>query len=260
MTHERENTDSMQPMWSSLRARVGNRLARHLLAQPFRLRNDGPLVSFTFDDAPISAATRGAGMLEEYDGRGTFYVAGGLADSWSGNWTTVGADDVADLHRRGHEIGCHTFSHARATDLTAAAMAAEIEENRRYLLALDPTIRIENFAYPYGTGSVLRKSQLGKAFRSSRGILPGVNSGIVDLQYLRATPLIDAEIDRDGIDRAFDEAVATTGWLIFFGHDVEATPSLYGCTPMLLRHALEAAARRRIPAVSVAKALQLAGA
>jgi peptidoglycan/xylan/chitin deacetylase (PgdA/CDA1 family) len=250
----------MHPVWSSLRARVGNRLARHLRAQPFKLNNDGPMVSFTFDDAPISAATRGAGMLEEYDARGTFYVAGGLADSWSGNWNTVSADDVADLHHRGHEIGCHTFSHTRATDLTAAAMAAELEENRRYLLALDPSIKIENFAYPYGTGSVLRKGQLARAFRSSRGILPGVNSGTVDLQYLRATPLVDSQIDRDGIERAFDGAVATNGWLIFYSHDVEAAPSPYGCTPTLLRQALEAASSRKMPAISVAKALSLAGA
>ena len=180
------------------------------------------MVSFTFDDAPISAATVGAAMLEEYDARGTFYIAGGLVDSWSGHWTGVSADDIVGLHRRGHEIACHTFSHTRTTDLTADAMAAELENNRRYLLALDPSIRIENFAYPYGTGSVLRKRQLGEAFRSSRGILPGVNSGTVDLQYLRAMPADrPGRSTADGIDRAFDEAVARNGWLIFYSHDVE---------------------------------------
>jgi peptidoglycan/xylan/chitin deacetylase (PgdA/CDA1 family) len=250
----------MHPVWSSLKARIGSKLARHLRAAPFELRNDRPMVSFTFDDIPISAATRGAAMLEEYDARGTFYVSGGLVDSWSGNWTTVSADDVVDLHRRGHEIACHTFSHARTTDLTAEAMAAELEKNRNYLLSLDPSIQIENFAYPYGTGSVFRKGQLGKVFKTSRGILPGVNSGTVDLQYLRSSPLIDQEIDADGIDRVFDEAVATNGWLIFYSHDVEDEPSPYGCTPALLRHALDAAARRKIPALSVAGALRLAGA
>lgn len=250
----------MQPVWSTLKARVGNRLARHLRAAPFTLRNPGPMVSFTFDDAPVSAATRGAAMLEQHNARGTFYVAGGLADSWSGNWTTVGANEVVGLHRGGHEIACHTFSHARATDLSEAAMATEIENNRRYLLALDPSIAIRNFAYPYGIGSVLRKPQLSKAFRSSRGILPGVNSGIVDLQYLRAVPLIDKDIDRDSIDRAFDQAVASNGWLIFYSHDVEPQPSPYGCSPALLRHALEAAARRNMPALSVAEALRVAGA
>jgi peptidoglycan/xylan/chitin deacetylase (PgdA/CDA1 family) len=54
------------------------------------------------------------------------------------------------IHRQGHEIACHTFSHVRTADLDAAALAGEIEDNRRYLLGLDPSIRIENFAYPYG--------------------------------------------------------------------------------------------------------------
>jgi peptidoglycan/xylan/chitin deacetylase (PgdA/CDA1 family) len=250
----------MRPVWSYLKARVGNKLARHLRVSPATLNNSRPMVSFTFDDAPISAATRGAAMLEEYNARATFYLAGGLVDAWSGNWTGLSADHIVGLHRRGHEIACHTFSHARATDLTEAAMAAELEKNRLYLQGLDSSISIENFAYPYGTGSVLRKRQLGKAFHSSRGILPGVNSGTVDLQYLRAVPLIEHQIDRDGIDRVFDEALASNGWLIFYGHDVEATPSPYGCSPELLRHALEAAARRKIPALSVADALRFAGA
>jgi peptidoglycan/xylan/chitin deacetylase (PgdA/CDA1 family) len=250
----------MRPVWSYLKARVGNKLARHLRVSPATLNNSRPMVSFTFDDAPISAATRGAAMLEEYNARATFYLAGGLVDAWSGNWTGLSADHIVGLHRRGHEIACHTFSHARATDLTEAAMAAELEKNRLYLQGLDSSISIENFAYPYGTGSVLRKRQLGKAFHSSRGILPGVNSGTVDLQYLRAVPLIEHQIDRDGIDRVFDEALASNGWLIFYGHDVEATPSPYGCSPELLRHALEAAARRKIPALSVADALRFADA
>jgi hypothetical protein len=106
---------------------------------------------------------------------------------------------------------------------------------------------------------VLRKGQLGAAFHSSRSILPGINSGMADLQYLRAMPLIDRQIDREGIDRAFDEALDKNGWLIFYSHDVETTPSPYGCSPELLRHALDAAVRRNVPAMSVAAALRFAG-
>jgi peptidoglycan/xylan/chitin deacetylase (PgdA/CDA1 family) len=250
----------MHPGWSALRARVNNRLARHLHSAPFRLPGTGPMVSFTFDDIPKSAATVGAPMLAEYDARGTFYISGGLVDQWSGHWTGASGDEIVGLHRSGHEIACHTFSHLRAIDLDAAAMTAENERNRRYFSALDPSIKIENFAYPYGLGSVARKRQLGKVFRSSRSIIPGVNSGTVDLQYLRSTPLIETNIDRDGVDRAFDEAVARNGWLIFYSHDVKAAPSPYGCSPALLRHALEAASRRKIPILSVAEALRQAGA
>jgi peptidoglycan/xylan/chitin deacetylase (PgdA/CDA1 family) len=250
----------MPPGWSALRARVSNRLARHLGTAPFQLPGTSPMVSFTFDDIPKSAATTGASILEEYDARGTFYVSGGLVDQWSGHWIGAGADDIVALHRRGHELACHTFSHRPATDLDAAALTAEMEANRRYFLALEPSIRIENFAYPYGLGSVSRKRQLSKAFRTSRGILPGVNSGTLDLHFLRATPLIERDIDCDGIDRAFDEAVAKNGWLIFYSHDVDPVPSPYGCSPSMLRHALDAAARRNIPVLSVADALRRAGA
>ena len=250
----------MHPGWSALRARVSNRLARHFCIAPFRLADTGPMVSFTFDDVPKSAATVGAPILEEYDGRGTFYVAGSLVDQKDDHWAGISPDDIVSLHRRGHEVACHTFSHLRATDLDAAAIAVEIEKNRRYLRSLDSSINVENFAYPYGQGSLPRKRQLSNAFRSSRGIVPGVNSGTVDLHYLRAMPLIERDIERDAIDRAFNEAVASNGWLIFYSHDVEAAPSPYGCSPALLRHALDAASRRNIPIVSVAEALRRAGA
>ena len=244
----------------ALQARVSNRLSRYFSVTPFRLRNDRPMVSFTFDDFPESAATDGVSILDQYDAKATFYVAGDLVDKPGDHWQGVSAGGIVELHRRGHEIACHTFSHQPATELDATRLAAEIEKNRRYLLGLDPSIRIENFAYPYGLGSVWRKGQLAKSFRSSRGIIPGVNSGVVDLQYLRSTPLINHNIDEAGIDGAFDTLADTNGWLIFYGHDVTANPSPFGCTPSLLRYALDAAAKRSVAIKTVAGALDAAGA
>ena len=218
------------------------------------------MVSFTFDDIPDSAANVGAPMLEEYGGRGTFYVAGGLLSQWSGHWNGADADDIVGLHSKGHEIACHTFSHRRAIDLDQHTMAEEIELNRRFLESLDSSTKLENFAYPYGQASISRKGQLANTFRSSRGIAPGVNSGHIDLHFLRATPLVNDHIDEDGIERVFDEAVKTGGWLIFYGHDIVAKPSPYGCTPQLMRHALRVAERRKLPIVSVADVLRRADA
>ncbi len=88
--------------------------------------------------------------------------------------------------------------------------------------------------------------------------MQGVNAGSVDLQFLRAMPLIDREMDFDRIDRAFDEAQTNNGWLIFYGHDVTDRPSPYGCSPALLAHALRAAAKRKIPALTMAEAMRCA--
>jgi peptidoglycan/xylan/chitin deacetylase (PgdA/CDA1 family) len=250
----------MNAIWSEAHARVSHRLAMHLRVEPFRLRNDTPMVSFTFDDVPKSAATVGAAILEAHDATATYYVIGSQVGTSSALWELVDGDDIVDLHRRGHEIACHTFSHKRACDLDAETLSSEIVRNQRYLRSLDSSIRVENFAYPFGYGSFVRKRQLKTVFKSCRSIVPGVNSGSVDLQFLRAMPLIDRRIDRDGIERAFDQAQDTNGWLIFYSHDVADEPSPYGCSPALLDAALEAASRRKIPVLNMAEALQCAGA
>jgi peptidoglycan/xylan/chitin deacetylase (PgdA/CDA1 family) len=248
----------MNAMWSEAIVKVGHRLAMHLHVDRVRLRNTAPMVSFTFDDLPKSAVTTGAGLLEAHGVRGTFYVSGGLVGVGTEDWVSGDANDVLALYRRGHEIGCHTFSHQRACDLDEASLADEIARNREYFRALDPSIEIDTFAYPFGYGSFARKHQLKGQFQTCRSIVPGVNAGSVDLQFLRAMPLIDRQIDRDGIERAFDEAQTNNGWLIFYGHDVADRPSPYGCSPALLNHALEAAARRKIPALTMAEAMRCA--
>jgi peptidoglycan/xylan/chitin deacetylase (PgdA/CDA1 family) len=234
-------------------------MAMHWRVEPFRLRNETPMVSFTFDDVPKSAAKVGAAILEAHNVHGTFYVIGSQVGTSSPLWDMVDGEDVVALHRRGHEIACHTFSHKRACDLDAGTLNAEIERNQDFLRTLDPSIKIENFAYPFGYGSFVRKRQLKTVFKSCRSIVPGVNSGTVDLQFLRAMPLIDRRIDRDGIERAFDEAQTNNGWLIFYTHDVADEPSPYGCSPALLHQALGAASRRKIPVLNMAEALQCAG-
>jgi peptidoglycan/xylan/chitin deacetylase (PgdA/CDA1 family) len=248
----------MGGMLSEARVKVGHRLAMHLHVDLFRLRNRTPMVSFTFDDLPKSAVTMGAELLEAHGARGTFYVSGGLVGLETTDWAAGDAEDLLSLHRRGHEIGCHTFSHRRACDLDGAAMTKEIARNRAYFHALDPSMRIDSFAYPFGYGSFARKYQLKNEFQTCRSIVPGVNAGSVDLQFLRAMPLIDREMDRDGIDRAFDEAQPNNGWLIFYGHDVIDRPSPYGCSPGLLEHALETARERNVPALTMAEAMRCA--
>ena len=249
----------MNAMWSEAKIKVSHRLAMHVrIDDGFFLRNRTPMVTFTFDDLPKSAVTSGARLLEEFGARGTFYVSGGEVGVDTPDWQSGNAADVVDLHRRGHEIGCHTYSHTRACDVGMTGLASEIERNRIWFHELDPAIGTETFAYPFGVGSFTQKYLLKEKFRTCRSIVPGVNEGFVDLQFLRASPLIDRDMDCNGIDRLFDEAESTNGWLIFYGHDVAEKPSLYGCTPGLLRHALQAATRRKIPVLTMAEALRCA--
>jgi len=64
-------------------------------------------VLLTFDDGGVSAVTYIADMLEEFGWRGHFLITAGRIGA-SG---FLDAAQIRDLHRRGHIIGSHSYSH-----------------------------------------------------------------------------------------------------------------------------------------------------
>jgi peptidoglycan/xylan/chitin deacetylase (PgdA/CDA1 family) len=223
------------------------------------MRNTAPLVSFTFDDVPDSAYTNGAAVLEDHGARGTFYIATGILGAADTHWRVIGGDQVSALRARGHEIGCHTFSHIGVDKLDALALDEECRRNRETLRELCPGIRITNFCYPFGRVSYPRKRQLETRFDSCRGIYEGVNSGIADLGLLRVIELYDRTLTREKLERTLRETRESNGWLIFYTHDVAETPSWIGCSPRLLRETLQAVAAEGMECLTVRDGLAAIG-
>ncbi len=227
----------MNAMWSEAKVKVSHRLAMHLrVDDAFACAMPTPMVSFTFDDLPKSAVTTGAGLLEAHGARGTFYVSGGL----------VGVGHAGLGERRCQPTWSRCIAAATRSAAIPSRTSAPATSTRRRSPTKSratattsarsiPRSRSRPSPIPFGYGSFARKYQLKEQFQTCRSIVPGVNAGSVDLQFLRAMPLIDRHIDRDGIDRAFDEAQTNNGWLIFYGHDVADRPSPYGCSPALLQ-------------------------
>jgi peptidoglycan/xylan/chitin deacetylase (PgdA/CDA1 family) len=238
---------------------VLRRAARYHRSKPFAMRNTMPLVSFTFDDVPDSAYANGAAILEDRGVRGTFYIAGGTLDSVDTNWRVIARDQVRALHDRGHEIGCHTFSHVGVDRLDARGVEEECRRNRDFLHELCPGIQVTNFCYPYGQVLLPRKLQLQKNFDSCRGTYEGINAGIVDLGLLRVIELYEEKVTGDTLRRVLRENRERNGWLIFYTHDVAETPSWIGCSPRLLRAAVEGAQEAAMPCLPIRDALTAIG-
>jgi peptidoglycan/xylan/chitin deacetylase (PgdA/CDA1 family) len=246
-------------MFPPLLSRIKRRIGRHVPTKPFAMQNKAPLVSFTFDDVPDSAYLNGARVLNEYGIRGTFYIASGTCDTRDTYWRVIGRDQIRNLHKRGHEIGCHTFSHRAVDDLAAHELDDECRRNFENLRDLCPGIELTNFCYPFGCVSLLRKLQLQKRFDTCRGIFEGVNSGVIDLALLKVIELYDRTLSRDKLNHVLRRARKETGWIIFYAHDVAEQPSHMGCSPGLLRTAIEEIRKHEIPCCTVAEALPLIG-
>jgi hypothetical protein len=78
-----------------------------------------------------------------------------------------------------------------------------------------------------------------RRFASARGIRPGVNAGSIDLAQLKAVPIERRRWIPDEIDGFIASAKASSGWLVFFTHDVADDASPVGCTPAMLAQVLE---------------------
>lgn len=222
----------------SLKGKLRRRLARLTHRRPARLALDGPVVSFTFDDAPESAVEAGATILEAAGARGTYYLCAGLMGQDGPMGRFADAGQAARLADAGHEIACHTFSHLDCGRATGAEIGADADRNADALAELAP--RVRHFAYPYGDVSPRAKAALHARYGSLRGLHKGLVRDGSDLNQLPAVG-IEGE-DGEAVAAAWiDRAAAERAWLILYTHDVRETPSPFGCTPGALERLVERA-------------------
>jgi peptidoglycan/xylan/chitin deacetylase (PgdA/CDA1 family) len=227
-------------MLQTLASGLSRKAARHHCSKPFAMRNRTPLVSFTFDDVPDSADLNGASILESAGIRGTFYIAAGICGKADELWRVIDLDHVRGLHERGHEIGCHTFSHVNVETLDAAAMDEECRRNEELLRRTCGDVELTNFCFPFGRLSLARKLQLQSRFVTCRGIYEGINTGTIDLGLLRVIELYDRTLTPEKLAQMIRKTRDRNGWLIFYTHDVADPPSWIGSSPVLLRSTVEA--------------------
>ena len=231
----------------SLKGKLRRRAVRLLHRRPARKAPPGPMISFSFDDAPLTAATIGAQVGRQLGGRG---MAG--EDSAMGPILT--SHDVVDLIAGGHEIGCHTWSHLDCGQASAEAAAADADRNAAALNALGA--RPATFAYPYGDVSAPAKAALADRYSLLQALHHGV---IVAGTDLNQAPAVGIEgPDGEAIARRWlAESVRRNAWLILYTHDVAEQPSAWGCTPQTLERLADEAIRLGCRTVTVAEGARL---
>ncbi|MFC5420425.1 MAG: polysaccharide deacetylase [Stutzerimonas stutzeri] len=239
--------------------RLANRLIWKFAGPRRALETDAPLVSFTFDDVPDSALHEGAAILERHGVRGTFYIAGGLAGQVEPERVLIGPEGCRELAERGHEVGCHTFSHRRVRDMPRAELAGDLDRNAAYLAGTGIVAPPVNFAFPYNAAWPPARSEFRRRFRSCRGAGEAINRGRVDPLMLQAVEIRQPEEEARALTGWIDEVARTPGWLVFFTHDIAARPTQYGCTPQTFDRLVAHAVARGCAVLPVDRALDRLG-
>lgn len=210
----------------NLVSKIQRRLIQRHAARPANFAFAEPVLSITFDDFPANAADLGARLLERHGARGTYYASSGVAGVEGPCGMGFTAGDIVRLVGAGHEIGCHTSSHADCAQRDIFSTLEDLARNRDALMGMGAPVPRAH-AFPYGETTTAMKDNLPPRFMSARGILPGLNAGPGDLAQLRAYPLFGAGGMRRILD-ALNTAAKRNAWVIGFTHDISDQPSAWG--------------------------------
>lgn len=74
-------------------------------------------IALTFDDGPSALTPAYLDTLDRYDAKATFFVVGKECRAYP--------DELAEIRKRGHELGVHGFTHRRFTRLPRRALVEE---------------------------------------------------------------------------------------------------------------------------------------
>ena len=232
-------------------------LARNFATKKLQMRNTRPMISFTFDDVPVSACNVGTRILEQHGARGTFYIAGAGCGKTSPVGLLASVEQLRAIWLRGHEIGCQTYLHSAVSRLCRSELETECFRNQSTLRMIDDKIVVRNFAYPYGDLSFGARRYLEMQYDSCRSVDHGINHRIAELGSLKSWALENSSIDRKKIATLIADTIQTNGWLIFVSHDVTEEPSKYGVHPELLAFAVQVGQRSGCQLITVDEALHL---
>lgn len=229
-----------------LSGRYRSATSQWLFRRLLMMRNKVPYISYTFDDFPRSALLTGGKILEAHGISGTYYVSLGCMGQDSPSGELFVRQDLEELVGRGHEPGCHTYSHLNAWETSTRDFAKSLEKNRRALSELVPGAEFRTLSYPVEYPRPLTKRMAGKGFLGCRGGGQRINHGMVDLNFMSAFFLDRRRDDLDRVRRLIDRNNEMRGWLIFGTHDVRKEPSPFGCPPEyfeeIVRHSVKSGA------------------
>jgi peptidoglycan/xylan/chitin deacetylase (PgdA/CDA1 family) len=203
--------------------------------------------SFSFDDGFISHFNNVRPILNQFDFKGTFYIAPlFLTDSLPGIWRYGTLPMFQSISLEGHEIGSHTLNHVYLPELKIGGINEEgtilyeLYKSRQLINQKFPNQNCITFAYPFAEHSDLIDSLTSLFYESARAVDDFPNpSSLTDDQWFALNaveiffnePRNSPEDDLDELSflqNWIDSSIANEDWGILLGHEVVPYDSLAG--------------------------------
>lgn len=178
--------------------------------------NKRAAVTLTYDDAVLNQIKYHVPLMEERGFRGTFFVfANAISHGQSNNW-----EPWIRIAEKGHEIGSHTLSHPRLTELSDEEIERQLSESKRIIGEHIGKVAL-TFAYPYGQHDP-RVRRIAKGhYISARGggatVAPPTPLDLYDVPSF--VPVTKTTLEE--MNSWVDAALETGGWMVEMIHGIE---------------------------------------
>lgn len=126
--------------------------------------------SFTFDDGAMGQFQYAVPILNEHNIHATFFLIGASVKAWYGTPGRVHVPQMISMASAGHEIGNHTYSHPRLTELSDEDIHLEMLLTQEFFnnWGLNPV----SLAYPYSDTDDRVRSIVGQYMKFARDGYP----------------------------------------------------------------------------------------
>ena len=151
------------------------------------------LTALTFDDGYSNFADLAVPILQKHGQKATVFVVAGLLGA-TNEWDVkigdkpeplMSLEQLVEIQRMGFEVGSHSMTHARLTELNQNDANLEIQDSKRALSEqLGQTI--ETFCYPYGSqNESLRAMVRDAGYKYACSVEKGWNHSTTDPYCLK---------------------------------------------------------------------------
>ena len=173
-------------------------------------------ITFSYDDTRDTSWMTAAPQLEDFGFRGTFNL---------NTWRITDWEPWRRLHRYGHELASHTFSHARLPELSDEQIRAELERAIRDLTENIQFLgEVPSFTYPFGDSDARVQGIVGEYHKTARGAWGLNESCLPDPLLLKGKSFVPPW-DLDEMKWYVDYNLERGGWMLLYFHGVGYHPN-----------------------------------
>jgi len=211
------------------------------------------MISITFDDGRKSDFTIAAPLMNRFGFAGTSFIYPQAQDKqWAEfmHWEQV--QRLQDKYQ--WEIGSHTYSHVKLTELSVVQIEQELHKSKSALLQHE--INVQSFASPFGEYNNNIVTLIRRPYLSHRTAWPDAANNWDDLNpYELKCVMILGDTPVKEIEHWIDNAIENKQWLILLFHKLtqnRLTPkNEYSYFSRDFEHILMYISEQKIPVVRI---------